>query len=429
MLSAIHAFSSPDERRISMEPRKNASRHFGRFILLPFVALLWAGCAQTEMSGPPRWVGTWATSVQLTEPRNLPPEPGLANNTLRQVVRVSIGGERLRLKFSNMFGDEPVVIEAAHLALSEGNGAIDTASDHALSFGGATGITIAPGTDVMSDPIDFSVDPRTDLAVTTKFGAMSNTVITGHPGSRTTSYIQEGDAVSAPALGGAPHTDHWYIITEIDVVDAYGRAVVTLGDSITDGRGSTTNQQNRWPDVLAERLLGNESTSDIAVLNAGIGGNCVLRPCLGPAALDRFDRDVINQDNVRWVIILEGVNDIGGSRPDSSASVAEHLISAFQDLIDRAHAHDIEVFGATIMPFGASFYDSPQHEAARQTVNEWIRTSGAFDAVVDLDAATRDPDNPARLLPVADDGDHLHPSVEGHRMMAEAVDLSLFTGN
>jgi lysophospholipase L1-like esterase len=232
--------------------------------------------------------------------------------------------------------------------------------------------------------------------------------------------------VAAPTLPGAARTDHWYTIAGIDVVDADAAAVVTLGNSITDGRGSGTNEQNRWPDELARRLQADARTRHVAVLNAGIGGNCVLRPCLGPSALDRFQRDVLDQSGARWLIVLEGVNDIGGSQPDSSAAVAQRLIAAYRTMVERAHAHDIRVYGATIMPFGGSFYDSPEHEAARQTVNEWIRTGGAFNAVVDLDAALRDPENPAQLLPAADTGDHLHPSEAGHRMMAEAVDLALF---
>ncbi len=386
------------------------------------------GCT-TSSTPPPqetRWVGTWTTSVQLTEPRNLPPAPGLANNTLRQVVRVSQGGERLQVRFSNMFGDAPVALDAAHLAVSQGDGVIDPATDQPLTFDGASGVTIAPGEEVTADPIDFALSPRTDVAITIKFGEMSADIITGHPGSRTTSYIVEGNAVTAPAMPDAARTDHWYIITGIDLVDDNALAVVTIGDSITDGRGSGTNQQNRWPDVLSERLLANEGTEHVAVLNAGIGGNCVLRPCLGPAAVDRFERDVLNQNGVRWLIVLEGVNDIGGSHPDSSAVVAQRLIDAYAQMVEDAHAHDILVYGATIMPFGGSFYDSPEHEAARETVNTWIRTGGVFDAVIDLDAATRDPENPTMLLPAGDTGDHLHPNETGHRMMAEAIDLTLF---
>lgn len=374
-----------------------------------------------------QWVGTWGTAVQLTEPHNLPPEPGLAGNTLRQVVRVSQGGDRLRVRFSNRFGTAPVTLNAAHLAVSRGDGAIDPVTDQALAFGGDSGVTIPAGEAVASDPFDFPLQPLSDIALTVQFGTIDADTVTGHPGSRTTSYLVEGDAVAAPTMTNAARTDHWYILTGIDVVDEEAAAVVTLGNSITDGRGSGTNKQNRWPDELARRLQADGRTDHIAVLNMGIGGNCVLRACLGPSALDRFKRDVLDQNGARWLIVLEGVNDIGNSSADSSAQVAQDLMAAYQEIIERAHAQGIQAYGATILPFGGSFYDSPEHEAARQTVNEWIRTSGVFDAVIDLDAALRDPDNPTRLLPAADTGDHLHPNETGHRMMAEAVELALFT--
>ncbi|PAP75035.1 SGNH/GDSL hydrolase family protein [Rubrivirga marina] len=403
-------------------------RPFASLVVLLFAATM-GGCASLGASGnggtDSDWLGTWGTAVQLTEPRNLPPV-ALGGTTLRQVVRPSVGGDRVRLHLSNRFGDAPIVIGAVRLAASLGEGAIDPATDAALSFGGRPGVTIPPGGSVVSDPLDYDLPPRTDLAVTMHVEAISDSVVTGHPGSRTTSYIVAGDAVSAAALPEAERTDHWYGIEGLDV-ERDGAAVAILGDSITDGRGSTTNAQNRWPDVLAARLGANPATEDVAVLNMGIGGNCVLRACLGPAALDRFDRDVLERAGVEWLVILEGVNDIGGSAPDESAQVAQDLIAAYGTMIDRAHAAGIRVYGATITPFGGSFYDSPEHEAARQTVNAWIRTSGAFDAVIDLDAAIQNPDAPTTLLPAADDGDGLHPSVAGHRMMAEAVDLDLFT--
>jgi lysophospholipase L1-like esterase len=373
------------------------------------------------------WVATWSTSVQLTEPRNLPPEPGLEGNTLRQVVHVSLGGDRLRVHFSNAFGTSPVTLTAAHLAASLGDGAIDPATDRALAFDGRPSVTIPASGGATSDSFSFGLQPLSDVAITVRFGAISPDTVTGHPGSRTTSYLVEGDAVSDPAMAGASRTDHWYIIAGIDIATDSASAVVALGNSITDGRGSGTNKQNRWPDELARRLKADDRTNRVAVLNAGIGGNCVLRACLGPSALARFERDVLQQPGVRWLIVLEGVNDIGTAAADSSAAVARGLIAAYQQMIDAAHARDILVYGATILPFGGSFYDSPEHEAARSTVNEWIRTSGAFDAVIDLDAALRDPSDPTHLLPAADTGDHLHPNEVGYRMMAEAVDLALFT--
>jgi lysophospholipase L1-like esterase len=204
-------------------------------------------------------------------------------------------------------------------------------------------------------------------------------------------------------------------------------AVVVLGNSIADGRGSGTDQNDRWPDNLARRLQGNPATAHVAVLNAGIGGNAVLRGGLGPTGLSRLERDVLAQARARWLIVSEGVNDIGTARGDSSESIALQLTAGYRDIIRRARARHILVYGATILPFGGSMYSSPEHEAARAAVNTWIRQSGAFDAVIDLDAAMRDPANPARLRPDADGGDHLHPNERGYRQMADAFDLALFT--
>jgi lysophospholipase L1-like esterase len=369
------------------------------------------------------WIGTWGCAPQLVEPKNMPPAPGLADNTLRQIVQVSIGGSQLRVKFSNAFGTNAITLTSAHIALSAGGSAIQTNTDTALAFSGHPSISIPAGESVWSDNFNFTLPPLADVAVTTRFGEMSE-ALTGHPGSRTTSYLQSGDAVTAADLSGVASTAHWYVLNTIDVEAAIqGGAVVTLGDSITDGRGSGTDKNDRWPDDLAARLLADKDTLHDSMLNMGIGGNCILHGGLGPTAISRFDRDVLSQSDARWLIIFEGVNDIGGSR---NPSVATNLITAFQQFITQAHAHKLLVYGATITPFGGSFYDSPLHETARTTVNEWIRTSGAFDAVIDFDAAVRDPKNPTHLLPANDSSDHLHLNESGYHVMADAVDLKLF---
>jgi lysophospholipase L1-like esterase len=396
------------------------------FFVLIFIAFQ-ISLSQTTSIPIERWIGTWSTSEQLVEPNNMPPKPGLTGNTLRQIVRVSLGGERVRVKFSNEFSKSPVTLKTVHIAVSTGNGAIDPGTEKELLFDGKPEVTMPPGFAVTSDPIDFVLKPRSDAAITIYFGDTSPDV-TGHPGSRTTSFLFAGNEVSKADSSGAVTADHWYVINGIDVVKTdSSAAVVVLGNSITDGRGSGTNKQNRWTDELARRLQANPGTEHVAVLNEGIGGNCVLKNCLGPSALSRFERDVLNQKGVRWLIILEGINDVGQVHsPEAATNVATGLIAAYETMIDSAHAKGIRVYGATLLPFRGSFYDSPNSESAGKTVNEWIRSSGRFDAVVDFEAALNDPANPMHLLPGADTGDHLHPNETGHRMLGEAVDLKLF---
>jgi len=368
-----------------------------------------------------RWIGTWASAQQTTELANLPPAPGLAGSTLRQMVRVSRGGSRLRLRLSNEFGTSAVTMSSVRVAVSQGGGAIDTASDTGLAFDGAPAVTIAAGEAVFSDAFDFALEPLESLAISIHFESQAGDV-TGHPGSRTTSFLQSGSAVSAPSLPDATKTEHWYFISGLDVMaDAASGAVVVLGDSISDGKGSTTDQNNRWPDILAERLQATPATSSIGVLNAAIGGNAVLSAGIGPTALDRFERDVLGQSGVRWLIVLEGVNDIG----PSGAAVAGDLIEAYQAFIAKAHQAGVRAYGATILPVGGSIYAGS--EGARVTVNDWIRTSGAFDAVIDLDAAVRDPATPSQLLSGYDSGDGLHPSPAGHRKLGESIDAALLS--
>ncbi len=371
-------------------------------ILFTFILFGFTNSGSKDISNPANsrfvpalskvWVGTWSTAPQLVEPRNMPPAPGLSNNTLRQVVCVSIGGDSLQVRFSNEFSTSPVTMKAVQIAISKGGSTIDASTTKELKFQGKPEVTMDPGIAITSDPVLFHLKPRMQVAITIYFGQTSPDV-TGHPGSRTTSYLLAGDNISAVNFADAVKTDHWYIINGIDVkAPNTAAAVAILGNSITDGRGSGTNKQDRWPDILAERLLKNASTEHIAVLNMGIGGNCVLKPCLGPSGLDRFDRDIIKQHGVRWLIIMEGINDIGGTPDSASASrVADDLIAAYEQMIDKAHAHGIRVYGATLTPIKKSFYYTDYHEAARETVNKWIRNSGRFDAVIDFDKVMENP--------------------------------------
>lgn len=373
------------------------------------------------------WVGTWGAAPQLTEPANLPPAPGLSGSTLRQIVHVSIGGTQLRVRFSNAFGSGPVEITAAAVAAAGDRGAIHPDSSRPLSFRGQRAVTIAPGVQAVSDPVDFELHPLSDLTVTVLFGEVSRDV-TGHPGARCTSYLQKGDFVSAATLPAPVTIEHWYILNGVEVEAEHpGGVLAILGDSITDGRGSTTDHNRRWPDDLARRLQADPRTARIGVLNQGIGGNRLLHDGLGPSALSRLDRDVLEQNDVRWLIVFEGVNDLGTAPRDAPGEVAREVIAAYEQIIQQAHARNIRVYGATITPFGGSFYDSPTREEARQTVNHWIRSDGQFDAVIDFDAAVRDPADPARLSAPLDCGDHLHLSDKGYEVLAGAVDLDLFT--
>lgn len=382
-----------------------------------------SGNARHSASG---WVGTWSTAPQLVEPHNMPPAPGLTDNTLRQIVRVSIGGNTVQLRFSNEFSKSPVTLKAVQIAASKGGSAIDAATIREVKFDGKPEITMAPGSAVASDPVKFDLKPRMDVAITICFGQTSPDV-TGHPGSRTTSYLLAGNHAATDDFSAAVATEHWYVINGIDVKAPNSAAVAVIGNSITDGRGSGTNKQNRWPDILSERLLKNPETQHIGVLNMGIGGNCVLHGGLGPTALDRFDRDILKQHGVHWVIILEGVNDIGGTRDSASASaIATGLIDAYQKMIDEAHAKGIKVYGGTITAINKSFYYKDFRESARQTVNQWIRTSGHFDAVIDFDKVLRNPEDTTTLLPETQSGDYLHPNEKGYEMMGGAVDLKLF---
>lgn len=266
-----------------------------------------------------------------------------------------------------------------------------------------------------------------DLAITIHYGS-SPPDITGHPGSRTTSYLLPGDAASRGDFSGAVTADHWYNISAIDVLAlAPVASVAILGNSITDGRGSTANMQDRWPDLFSESLLADPRTANVGMLNMGIGGNCVLSGGLGPTGASRFDRDILGQAGVRWAVVFEGVNDIGKVRSaDAASQTASSLIAAYRKMIDRAHAKDLAVYGATILPFGGHSYYNPYSEACRNTVNRWIRALGNFDACIDFDLLMRDPQDSTRLGCATYQNDGLHPDAAAYRKMGESVDRSLF---
>lgn len=347
-------------------------------------------------------------------------------------MQPALGGSRLRVSVSNAFGDAPLELLGVHVAPSAGQGAIQVERGVPLAFAGKRSVTLQPGASMLSDPVDFEVEALANLAVTAAFGGTPPSAITGHPGSRTTSFLQPGSDVAAADMSSATPVEHWYFLNQVDVfTDARARAVVVIGDSITDGRGSTTNENDRWPNLLARRLLADPATARVSVLNQGIGGNRVLRDGLGPHLLARLERDVLAIPRVRWLILFEGINDIGtalGARAAGQpAATADDLIAAYRQVIVRSRDHGIRVYGATILPFeGFTNYYSAEGEADRQTVNRWIRSSGEFDAVIDFDAITRDPSAPTRLLAQVDGGDHLHPSAAGYRIMADAIDVNLF---
>jgi lysophospholipase L1-like esterase len=352
-------------------------------------------------------------------------------DTLREIVHVSNGGQELRVRFTNEFGLDQLIIGDAHVALSAGGGAIQAGTDHALTFGGAESVSIPPGAVVYSDPVALAVPPLSDVAVSFYLPSQVMRAETYHSFADQDNYFASGDQTGANALSQATTMESWYFLDGIDVPAVDGaRAIVTLGDSITDGAYATHNGNDRWPDDLAARLKQDHSLDHVAVLNEGIGGNRVLNDGFGPSALARLGRDVLAQDGVRYVIVLESINDIGRlarlTAPEDNVT-AEQLEQGLKEIADAAHEHGIKVYGATLTPYGGAFYYSAKGEQVREAVNNWIRTSGVFDAVIDFDKITRDPANPNRFNPAYDSGDHLHPNDAGYKAMADGIDLKLFS--
>ena len=350
--------------------------------------------------------------------------PWYANRTIRQIVRTSIGGTALRLRFSNEYGDRPLVIAGVHVALRDTGSAIQPGTDHAVTFSGHASITMRPGAMVVSDPVPFALPQLTDLAVTI---AVQDSIraLTRHALGLQTNYVSRpGDFLSATALPVESTVTQFLWLTGVDVMNSAATGViVTIGNSITDGAQSSANSNSRWPNELARRLLASTEPPK-GIANAGISGNRVLSPGAGASALARFDRDVLMQPGVTHVIVLEGINDIGNS---VAAHVsADDIIYGLHQLADRAHERGLVIFGATLTPAGPRASFPPELEAKRVAVNTWIRTSGVFDGVIDFDAVTRDPSDPTRMLPAYDSGDHLHPGDAGYKAMGDAIALAIF---
>lgn len=392
------------------------------------------GAQQNKTAKPePAWIASWATSMQAPEPENgqpgLPAEK-LTDTTVREIVHLSAGGSMVRIAFSNAFGKQPLTIDSAHLglAVSSDSSKVRSGTDHALTFDGHASVTIPIGAELFSDPVSMTVAPLSNLAVSFHL-PVAPSVETCHPGSHANSWFVHGMHTGDEELVEASKTIRWLQIAEVDVVGIAKEAVVAFGDSITDGHGSTTDGNDRWPDRLAARMQADAKLRGMAVVNEGIGGNHLLTNGLGENALERFDRDVLGVTGVTTLIVLEGINDVGYVARETAPTAEEHtelirrMETVYRQMVERAHAHGIRVIGATIVPFGGSdyYHPAPANEADRVAVNEWIRTSRVFDAIVDLDAVTRDPQHPDRLLPAFDSGDHLHPGPAGYKAMGDAV--------
>ncbi len=442
-------------------------------LVLAFVVLCGGADALAQPGPADRWVATWATA-EVGRPQNpVPPTPPLppflahtrcpapapppvvpppgqvfapqpylhfTNQTLRQIVHTSIGGSQVRVVLSNAYGTAPMTIGAAHIALRDRDGSIKSGSGGALTFSGRPTMTIPANAVAYSDPVNLTVPPLSDLAIDLYLPGTTNApaTLTMHGAAHQTSYISEtGSHVGATTMPVVGTTQSWFLLSRVDVVapDATG-AIVAFGDSITDGSGSTRDTNSRWPNFLARRLQAQGAR--MGVLNAGIGGNRLLSETWLPAGVDvravgaginalaRFERHVLSVPGVTHVIVLEGINDINNARQNPTPT-ADDLIAAHKQLIAQAHARGLKIVGATLTPFWGAPNYTDVGEAKRQAVNEWIRTSHAYDGIVDFDEATRDPADPKKFLERYDSCDYLHPSDAGYKAMGDAIDLALFT--
>ncbi len=374
-----------------------------------------------------KWVGTWASAQQGVNVLFGEVAPVFSDQTLRQIVQVSIGGSSLRIRLSNVLGDQPLTINAASVAKRESEATIADDTLRTLRFSGAQSVTIPDGAFVLSDPVLLDTHAFDELAISL-YLENQTTIDTQHSAALQTSYVSgAGDHTDSIDFPIESTNESWYLLSGVDVIaPSHTSVVATFGDSITDGTASTADTNNRYPSVLARRL--NSIDSNIAVLNLGIAGNRVLHGNVGPNALARFDRDVISRPGVTHVILLEGINDIGLpgliGLPEQEVT-AEQIIGGYQQLIQRAHSAGIKIIGATLTPYRAFLYYTEEGDAKRLAVNEWIRNSNAFDGYVDFERVLQDPENPLQFLPIYDSGDNLHPSDAGYEAMANAIDLSL----
>ena len=375
---------------------------------------------------------TWVTSWEASpEPAHAPPV-ALNNQTVRQIVRVSLGGSRFRIRLSNEFGESPLHLDAVHVALSGGDSTIQLGTDHALTFsGGEREVTIPEHAYVMSDPVDISVPNLGQLVVSIHVPG-NEKILTEHFFAMQNAWVAPKDVTGSAVLPPTTTLTRRLLLSGVEVVPTARKThvVVALGDSTTGGFGSTPNSDRRWPDRLAERLVAKKAP--VAVINAGIGGNRLLHDFIGPNALSRFDRDVLSQSGVTHVIVLIGINDFGlpgGRKLPQEEVTLEQMVTGFRQMIERAHQRGIKIIAGTLLPFSAiperPGYYSEASAAKREALNQWIRSSHEFDGVVDFDAVLRDPANPKNLLAAYDSGDHLDPNDDGYKAMADAVDLKL----
>ncbi|KAF5386549.1 hypothetical protein D9757_005883 [Collybiopsis confluens] len=396
-----------------------------------------------------RWINTWTSMPQLTEPANLPSPPFngssavFVNSTIRQTLHMSIGGTQIRVRLSNNFGVNNLNITAATIALpadgQPGSSAIEPSTLKTLTFSGSQSFSIPNGALVVSDPVDFSIRPQSTLTVTIYLEhGQDGFAITSHPGSRTTTWMAFGNMVSAANITSTTVSSvaHWYFVSAVETwsTSPSNFAFAIVGDSITDGRGSDDNENNRWPDLLLARMQQNSFTSAIAINNQAAGGNRILADGLGPNALGRIDRDVLAQSGVKYAMIFEGVNDIGvaDTSEKSQELIGDQLILAYKQIVARVHTFGIPIFAATITPFSAPSnttiqpYSNPVREATRQRINAYIRAPGSFDFVIDFDKIIADPKIPSQLNPLFNSGDYLHPNVAGYQAIANGFPLEIF---